>query len=97
MGLQHRPKPALATLRFHYRETQVPERIGIICAICDTINDMAKLALFRPYKLVAFIATRDTTRAKAFYADTLGLALIGEDQFAVVFDANGTMLRITAG
>ena len=57
---------------------------------------MANVSLFRPYKLVAFVATRDTTRAKAFYADTLGLALIGEDQFAVVFDANGTMLRITA-
>jgi catechol 2,3-dioxygenase-like lactoylglutathione lyase family enzyme len=47
-------------------------------------------------KLVAFVATRDCGRAKAFYRDTLGLRLISEDQFAVVFDAAGTMLRITS-
>jgi len=46
-------------------------------------------------KLVAFIATRDLGRAKAYYRDTLGLSLISEDEFALVFDAAGTMLRIT--
>jgi catechol 2,3-dioxygenase-like lactoylglutathione lyase family enzyme len=46
-------------------------------------------------KLVAFIATRDSGRAKAFYRDTLGLRLVSEDEFALVFDAAGTMLRIT--
>jgi len=34
-------------------------------------------------------------RAKAFYGETLGLRLISEDAFAVVFDAHGTMLRVT--
>jgi catechol 2,3-dioxygenase-like lactoylglutathione lyase family enzyme len=47
-------------------------------------------------KLVAFVATRDCGRAKAFYRDTLGLRLVSEDQFALVFDAAGTMLRITS-
>ena len=46
-------------------------------------------------KLVGFVATRDAARAKAFYRDTLGLRLVSEDQFAVVFDANGIMLRVT--
>ena len=45
-------------------------------------------------KLVAFIAARDLGRAKAFYRDTLGLRLVNEDEFALVFDAAGTMLRI---
>jgi catechol 2,3-dioxygenase-like lactoylglutathione lyase family enzyme len=49
---------------------------------------------FASYKLVAFVATQDAARAKAFYGDTLGLRLISEDKFAVVFDANGTMLRV---
>ncbi len=49
---------------------------------------------FGSYKLVAFVATRDAARAKAFYGETLGLQLISEDRFALVFDANGTMLRI---
>jgi len=47
-----------------------------------------------PEKLVAFVATRDSARAKGFYRDILGLRLASEDQFALVFDAGGTMLRI---
>ena len=46
-------------------------------------------------KLVAFAAARDAARAKAFYRDTLGLKLISEDGFAVVFDAHGTTLRVS--
>ena len=45
--------------------------------------------------IVAFIPTRDAKKAKQFYQETLGLRLISEDQFAVVFDANGIMLRVT--
>ena len=44
--------------------------------------------------IVAFVATTDASRAKAFYRDVLGLLLISEDEFALVFDANGTMLRV---
>jgi catechol 2,3-dioxygenase-like lactoylglutathione lyase family enzyme len=44
---------------------------------------------------MAFVATRDPRHAKAFYRDTLGLYLVSEDQFALVFDAAGTMLRVT--
>jgi catechol 2,3-dioxygenase-like lactoylglutathione lyase family enzyme len=46
-------------------------------------------------KLMAFVATRDPSRAKEFYRDTLGLPLVSEDEFALVFDAAGTMLRVT--
>ena len=46
-------------------------------------------------KLVAFSATSDAARAKAFYGDVLGLRLISEDGFALVFDAQGTTLRVS--
>ncbi|HEV7208088.1 MAG TPA: VOC family protein [Mycobacteriales bacterium] len=46
--------------------------------------------------LVAFVAASDLPRARAFYAQTLGLTLVEESDFACVFDANGTMLRVTA-
>ena len=46
-------------------------------------------------KLVAFVATRDPVRAKKFYRDILGLQLVSEDEFALVFNAAGTMLRVT--
>ena len=45
--------------------------------------------------LVAFIATTDVAKAKAFYRDVLGLELVDETPFALVFDVAGTTLRIT--
>lgn len=45
--------------------------------------------------LVAFVATTDSNKARAFYEGVLGLRLIEDEQpFALVFDANGTMLRV---
>lgn len=47
-------------------------------------------------KLVAFAATTDFAKARAFYEGVLGLRLaLDETPFALVFDANGTMLRVT--
>jgi catechol 2,3-dioxygenase-like lactoylglutathione lyase family enzyme len=45
--------------------------------------------------VVAFVATTKPSQARAFYADTLGLRLTSEDQFALAFEAGGTMLRVT--
>jgi len=52
-------------------------------------------SILRSQKLVAFVATREPSRAKECYRDTLGLRLVSEDEFALVFDAAGTMLRVT--
>jgi catechol 2,3-dioxygenase-like lactoylglutathione lyase family enzyme len=46
-------------------------------------------------RLIAFVPTMDLARARAFYAETLGLRVTDESPFACVFDANGTMLRVT--
>jgi catechol 2,3-dioxygenase-like lactoylglutathione lyase family enzyme len=45
-------------------------------------------------KIVCFGATASAAKAKAFYSDTLGLPLVEESAFALVFNANGTTLRI---
>lgn len=45
--------------------------------------------------LLAFILTRDPARARKFYEETLGLKYVSQDDFALVFDANGIMLRVT--
>jgi catechol 2,3-dioxygenase-like lactoylglutathione lyase family enzyme len=45
--------------------------------------------------LMAFIATTDLERARAFYEGVLGLPVIEDDGRAVAFDAHGTMLRVT--
>ncbi|HSS40693.1 MAG TPA: VOC family protein [Polyangia bacterium] len=44
--------------------------------------------------LMAFLATRDGARARAFYADKLGLRVLSDDDFALALDAGGTMLRV---
>jgi catechol 2,3-dioxygenase-like lactoylglutathione lyase family enzyme len=44
--------------------------------------------------LVAFVATTDAARARTFYERTLGLELISDEPFALVFNANGTTIRI---
>jgi catechol 2,3-dioxygenase-like lactoylglutathione lyase family enzyme len=53
------------------------------------------MALLNSYKLIAFVGTKDAKSAKEFYADRLGLRMLSNDGFALVFDAHGTMLRVT--
>jgi len=48
----------------------------------------------RTAKLTAFVATTHPERAKQFYSRTLGLRLVSDDQFALVFDCAGIQLRI---
>ena len=46
-------------------------------------------------KVIGFVPITDAARAKSFYGEKLGLKFVSEDSFAIVFDANGTMLRLT--
>ena len=56
---------------------------------------MAKDSILGASKLVAFAPTTNPAAARAFYEGVLGLRVIEETPFALVFDANGTMLRVT--
>jgi catechol 2,3-dioxygenase-like lactoylglutathione lyase family enzyme len=46
-------------------------------------------------KLRAFVPTSNQEKAKLFYKNVLGLKLLSEDKYALEFDANGTLLRVT--
>jgi catechol 2,3-dioxygenase-like lactoylglutathione lyase family enzyme len=46
-------------------------------------------------QLVAFVPTKNAKKARIHYEKVLGLRFVSEDSFAMVFDANGTMLRVT--
>ena len=46
-------------------------------------------------KIVAFVSTAFPAKAKRFYQRTLGLRLVDESPFALVFDVHGTMLRVS--
>jgi catechol 2,3-dioxygenase-like lactoylglutathione lyase family enzyme len=47
--------------------------------------------------MIGFVSTADAQKARSFYADVLGFRLLSDDDFALVFDANGTMLRVAKG
>jgi catechol 2,3-dioxygenase-like lactoylglutathione lyase family enzyme len=47
-------------------------------------------------EVIAFAASADLDRACDFYQQTLGLTLVERNHYACVFDAHGTMLRVTA-
>jgi catechol 2,3-dioxygenase-like lactoylglutathione lyase family enzyme len=58
---------------------------------------MAKSGVAK-YDLIAFATIVDVERAKVFYRDTLGLTMVSEEPpFALVFDANGIMIRLGMG
>jgi catechol 2,3-dioxygenase-like lactoylglutathione lyase family enzyme len=45
--------------------------------------------------LIGFVGVSDLDRARQFYGETLGLPITEESPFALVANANGTMLRLT--
>jgi catechol 2,3-dioxygenase-like lactoylglutathione lyase family enzyme len=45
--------------------------------------------------LIAFVATADLERSHAFYGGVLALRRVESSGFANVYDAHGTMLRVT--
>jgi catechol 2,3-dioxygenase-like lactoylglutathione lyase family enzyme len=56
---------------------------------------MAQPARLAKYNIIGFATIVDVERAKVFYRDTLGLTLVSEEPpFALVFDANGIMIRL---
>jgi catechol 2,3-dioxygenase-like lactoylglutathione lyase family enzyme len=46
-------------------------------------------------RVIAFVSTARADVALGFYRDVLGLALVADEPFALVFDADGVMLRVT--
>jgi catechol 2,3-dioxygenase-like lactoylglutathione lyase family enzyme len=44
--------------------------------------------------LIAFIPTKDAAHARSFYEEKLGLRFVSDDNFAIVMEANGTMVRV---
>jgi catechol 2,3-dioxygenase-like lactoylglutathione lyase family enzyme len=46
------------------------------------------------HHVIGFIPTKDSRRARAFFQKTLGLRLTAKDDFALVFESGGTMIRV---
>jgi catechol 2,3-dioxygenase-like lactoylglutathione lyase family enzyme len=50
--------------------------------------------MLNSHDIIAFVATVRPDDAKAFYGEILGLRLVEDSPFALVFDGAGTMLRV---
>ena len=45
-------------------------------------------------KIGSFIATADPVKAREFYENVLGLEFVSDEPYALVFNSNGTTLRV---
>ncbi len=43
---------------------------------------------------VCFVSTADGNKARPFYEDVLGLKCLSDDEYAIVFDLGGVVLRV---
>lgn len=48
-------------------------------------------------KIVGFVPTRDSKKARSFYEGKLGFQFVSDDQFALVVKGNGNTIRIAKG
>ncbi|MGB7071462.1 MAG: VOC family protein, partial [Candidatus Sulfotelmatobacter sp.] len=62
---------------------------------CRRMNETHRSAkMLGSIDIVAFVPTKDTEKARAFYEGVLGLRFVKDDGFALVMDANGIMVRV---
>jgi catechol 2,3-dioxygenase-like lactoylglutathione lyase family enzyme len=50
--------------------------------------------MLKDHPIMAFVATAQPERARAFYGEVLGLPLLSDGPWALVFDVHGTPLRV---
>jgi predicted enzyme related to lactoylglutathione lyase len=46
-------------------------------------------------RIIPFVPTKNPAKAREFYETVLGLKFLRDEPFALVFDVDGTMLRVT--
>lgn len=63
-------------------------------SVARTAGQEGAKSVLQSSKIMAFAATADARQARTYYEGILGLRLLRDEPFALVFDANGTMLRI---
>lgn len=51
--------------------------------------------MLKANKLIGFVLTKDSKRARRFYEDTLGFKFRSEDPFALVMETDENMIRIS--
>lgn len=48
-------------------------------------------------RIIGFAPTTDAAKAKEFYVGQLGLEFVSDDEYALVLNANGNMIRVIKG
>lgn len=79
------------------RKRNTVSRNGVLATAAGRVNHkhMLPQSALSQCEIVAFIPIVHAEAAKNFYGETLGLRLVSEElPFALVFDANGIMLRL---
>jgi catechol 2,3-dioxygenase-like lactoylglutathione lyase family enzyme len=64
------------------------------CKTAVTDNEEL-ISMLASASIMAFVATKNPDKSKAFYEEILKLKFMADEPFALVFDANGIMLRVS--
>jgi hypothetical protein len=90
-------KYALALVRHflsQYRENLRPASAISVVRKARANRHSRRQAMLASAKMVGFIPTRDYDKARAFYESKLGFKFVSLDQFALVMNVGGHMIRI---
>lgn len=76
------------------RSTWRLPKLIVISAALALLGACARQGPLGDAGIMAFVATNDAAKARAFYVDTLGLRFIEEDDYALVVESAGTRIRV---
>lgn len=81
--------------------TKLISIVIVLLAGCSSLEKVMSegkhTSILHPGQMVGFLVTRDAARCRAFFVDRLGFRAVGEDQWALVLDADGRMIRVQKG
>jgi hypothetical protein len=72
------------------------KRVGareVTMMVCEETGGSRKMG--KRDRVIACVATKDAAYARNFCEQVLGFRIVQDDDTALVFDANGTLIRIT--
>jgi catechol 2,3-dioxygenase-like lactoylglutathione lyase family enzyme len=62
-------------------------------ALGEYLKVEKETSMLESASIIGFVPITDPEKSRAFYEGTLGLHFVKDDGFALVFEANGTMIR----
>lgn len=83
----------MVIVALNFCEMRCPFNI-LLNQVANGHSEKENVLMLDKSQLINFVATCNAAKVREFYENILGLDFISDDQFAIVFESHGTMLRI---